>query len=134
MSFNLYKVLVSEYAERHFIKLFEKKYKSAWEITYATIKDMLARIDGLIQTTKAEKIHCCDIWYIAKCEFKIAWSNESPKTSWNRIIIFVKEKIGEVHILLVYSKTDVCGHNETSWWEQEIKNSFPEIQKYFPKL
>jgi len=90
---------------------------------------MLSRIDMFVLTSKVEKIHKYDIWYIVKCEFKIVWTNESPKTSWNRIIVFVNEKKSETHILLLYAKTDIWGHNETQWWTQEIKNNYEFIKK-----
>lgn len=92
---------------------------------------MLKRIEMFIMTSKAEKIHICNKWYIAKCEFKIAWSNESPKTSWNRIIIFVDQDKKEVKILLLYTKTDILWSNETARREKEIKENHKDIYKLF---
>lgn len=92
---------------------------------------MLSHIDTFLLSTKAEKIHICDSWYLAKCEFKIVWSNESAKTSWNRIIVFVDEERKHSEILLIYSKTHYWGNNETTWWEQEIKNNHKEIYEMF---
>lgn len=126
-----YEVLVSEYAENHFIKKFSKKYKTTWQETFDQIINILSHIDRFILTAKAEKIHICDFWYIAKCEFKIAWSNDSAKTSWNRIIVFVDEERKTVEILLVYSKNDVLWSHETVWWKQEIKNNFDWIYDLF---
>jgi len=77
-----YKVITTEYAERHFIKAFSKKYNNAWDKTMNAINGMLSHIDRLVKTSLAKRIHISDKCYIAKCEFKIAWSNESPKTSW----------------------------------------------------
>ena len=109
MSINIwYKVITTEYADRHFIKAFSKKYKNTRDKTMNVINEMLSRIEMLINTSKAEKIHIIDNkHYIAKCEFKIVWTNESPKTSWNRIIIYVDEEKNEVQILLLYTKTDL---------------------------
>ena len=130
-----YNVRVWEYAKKHFIKWFKKKYtESIWNETFSTIEDMLRRIDLFVTTSKVEKIHCSNFWYIAKCEFKIVGSNESPKTSWNRIIIYVNQEQQAVLILLVYSKTDIWSYNETSWWQKEIKNNYPEISKLFSWL
>lgn len=128
---NIYKVSVCDYAKRHYMEAFEKKYWAAWEKTFKIIENMLRRIDELLKTSKATKIHICKKWYIAKCEFKIAWSNESAKTSWNRIIIYVDTDILEVKILLIYTKTDIKGNNETAWREKEIKNNFKEIYLLF---
>lgn len=126
----MYNVIVSEYAKKHFMKSFIKKYKS-WDKTFEFINIMLSDIEFYLTSTKAEKIHICDTWYIAKCEFKIVWSNHSAKTSWNRIIVFVDEERKQSSILLIYSKTDVWNHNETTWWEQEIKNNHKEIYELF---
>jgi hypothetical protein len=130
ISINWYVVLVSEYAKKHFIKNFEKKYKS-WNVTFLSIEKMLSHINAFLTTSKVEKIHICDTWYIAKCEFKIIWNNESPRTSWNRIIIYVNEKKQEVHILLLYCKTDVWWWKETAWWEKEIKENHREVYNRF---
>ena len=126
-----YDILVSEYAKKHFIKSFQKKYKVAWDQTFDTINDMLCRIDNFLLSSKAEKIHICDKWYIAKCEFKIAWSNESAKTSGNRIIIYVDEMKYEVQILLIYCKTDISWNNETAWRWSEIKQNHKDVAKLF---
>jgi len=125
-----YDVLVSEYAKKHFMKSYIKKYKT-WDNTYIEIYNMLSHIDMFLLSTKAEKIHTCDSWYIAKCEFKIVWSHESAKTSGNRIIVFVDEERLESIILLIYAKTDVAWSNETVWWEQEVKNNHKEIYDLF---
>ena len=132
MSINTkYKVIISEYAERHFIKSFSKKYKNTRDKTMNAINEMLSRIDLFIKTSKAERIHKSDNCYIAKCEFKIAWSNESPKTSWNRIIVYVDEDKKEVQILLLYTKTDIQWWNETVWWQKQIKENHKEIYSKF---
>ena len=125
-----YDVLVSEYAKKHFMKIFIRKYKT-WDNTFIEINNMLSHIDTFLLSTKAEKIHICDTWYIAKCEFKIVWSHESAKTSWNRIIVFVDQERSQCEILLIYSKTDIWSHNETTWWEQEVKNNHKEIYDLF---
>lgn len=95
---------------------------------------MCYRIDKYLSTTKVEKIHICDTWYIAKCEFTIAWLNMSAKTSWNRFIVFVNETKSELQLLLLYSKTDINWHNETVWWEQEIKENYKDIANLFSGL
>lgn len=133
MSIKYYSVLVSEYAKKHFIKSFLRKYKT-WNNTFVEIENMLSRIDMFLLSSKAEKIHICDTWYIVKCEFKIAWSNESAKSSWNRIIAYVDELNLETNILLLYSKTDINWSNETAWWENEIKQNHKDIAKLFSWL
>ena len=126
-----YKVIITEYAERHFIKAFKKRYNNIRDKTINAINEMLSRIDLFIRTSKAERIHISENWYIAKCEFKIAWSNESPKTSWNRIIAYVDESKKEVQILLLYTKTDIQWWNETVWRQKQIKENHKEIYSKF---
>ena len=127
-----YLVKISEYAEKHFIKSFSKRYKWAREETLKVIIEMLERIKIFSKIKdKAEKIHICDKWYIVKCKFKIAWSNESPKTSWNRIIAYVNEESKEVLILLIYTKTDIQWGNETARREKLIKENHKTIYSLF---
>lgn len=126
-----YNILVGEYAKKHYIKPFSKKYKNVWLKTFDTIENMLSRIEAFSKTSKVNKIHFCDSWYIAKCEFNIEWIRISTKAWWNRIIVYVNEKDEEIIILLVYAKTDIKWNNETAWWEQEIKNNYKEIYKNF---
>lgn len=128
---NKYSLLVCEYANKHYINSFKKKYKSGWKETWGFIDIMCCNIDKYLTTTKVEKIFICDNQYIAKCEFTIAWSNISTHASWNRIIIYVNELTKEVHILLLYMKTNIWWTWETSWWKEEIKDNHKEIAKIF---
>lgn len=122
-----YTVLISDYAQKHYIKSYKKKYKSVWWTTFDTIHLMLSRIEIFSRTTKVNKIHISETCYIAKCEFTIAWSNISTHASWNRIIVFVDEESLKVHILLIYAKTDCWSNNETAWWQEQIKCNHQEI-------
>lgn len=132
MSINTwYKVVTTEYAERHFIKAFKKRYNNAWDNTMNAINKMLSHIDIVLKASKAKRIHISENCYIAKYEFKIAWSNESPKTSWNRIIIYVDENKKEVQILLLYTKTDIQWWNETAWWQKLVKENHKEVYSIF---
>jgi hypothetical protein len=112
MSINIdtktYKVVVTGYAERHFIKGFQKKYPgSSWTKTLETICFMLERADGLRETDKAEIIHSCDGRHIIKGNFAVIGTRESPKSSGNRYVAFVDDTTGICEILLVYGKNDV---------------------------
>lgn len=132
MSINTwYKVIITEYAERHFIKAFSKRYNNAWDKTMNAINEMLNRMDMLVKTSLVKRIHISGNRYIAKYEFKIAWSKESPKTSWNRIIIYVDEGKKEVQILLLYTKTDIQWWKETERWEKQVKQNHKEIYSIF---
>jgi hypothetical protein len=65
-------VIIREYALSHFIDDFEKKHKRAWSITWSAYSAMLANIEALLLTSKAEVI--CEVAdeYIIKCEFAVA--------------------------------------------------------------
>ena len=103
-----YTVIVTGYAERHFIKGFHKKYPgSLWPKTLETICFMLAHADGLRETDKAEIIHSADERYIIKGNFAVIGTRESPKASGNRYVAFVDDTTGICEILLVYGKNDI---------------------------
>ncbi|MEK9155956.1 MAG: hypothetical protein AAB360_01475 [Patescibacteria group bacterium] len=83
-----YEVEIDQYAEKHFIKVFRKKHKRAWEITETAIIQELHRIDNLLGLTdRAETISCTGQELLAKLDFKIAGTNESAKGSGNRAIV-----------------------------------------------
>lgn len=118
--------MIEDFAERHFIKNFQKKYKNAWGFTLRAIVAEFEHIDTFLLTEKAETISCLDETKIVKTEFRIAGSKESAKTSGHRCIIAVSEKAKKVSVLLVYTKTDVTTKNETVWWKKIISETYPE--------
>lgn len=127
-----YDVEVSQFAERHYIKKFRKKYKRAWDITEVAVVQECARIDTLIgQTEIAETIKCNGHFSLVKLNFKIAGTKDSAKTSGDRAIIFVDNQKRDCQILLVYSKNEICSPNETQKWQSAIKENFPEIWNVF---
>jgi len=126
-----YSVLIEKFAERHYIKNFEKKYKNYWEVTLLAITAGLERIDILVQTDKAEVICEAGEIRIVKTKFRVAGTKESAKTSGNRCIVAWNEKKKEVVVLLVYTKTDLSGHNETVEWKQLIKNNYKQYHSLF---
>lgn len=124
-------VHVGHYAERHFIKGFEKKYKSHWDFTLRAITAELERIDKLLLTDRAETMCDLDGVKIIKTKFKVAASKESAKTSGNRCIVAWHVEKQFVLILLVYGKTDLSGKNETTEWKMLVKNNYPEYSLFF---
>ncbi|MEI6659888.1 MAG: hypothetical protein WCK91_00510 [bacterium] len=126
-----YSVQIEHFAERHFIKSFEKKYKNSWDLTLKAIIGMLERIDALLLTDKAETI--CDIGdiKIIKTEFRVFNTKESAKTSGNRCIVAWHQEKKFVSILLVYSKTDLSGSNETAEWKNIIRDNYPQYSEFF---
>lgn len=119
-----YSVKIEEYALRHYIKTFEKKYKHAWDIALKAIISELERIDKLQQTDKAEIISSIGNLKIVKVNFRIPGRPESAKSSGNRIIVGVDVLDKKVRVLLVYGKTDLNGGNETAEWKKIIKREY----------
>lgn len=108
MSTNLYTVVVTGYAERHFIKAFQKKYPgSHWVKTMDTLRFMLARAESLRSTDQAEIIHTSGSRHIIKGNFSVIGTRESPKSSGNRYIAYIDDDACISEILLVYSKNDI---------------------------
>ncbi len=125
-----YSVRIEKYAERHFIKTFEKKYISHWELTLRAIVFALERIDSLLQTDKAEIISDIDGIKIIKTKFTIVKSGESAKASGNRCIVAWHKEKQFVSVLLVYGKTDLSGHNETAEWKALIRENYQEYKEH----
>lgn len=133
-NFENYEVEIMPYAERHFIKLFHKKYKKAWQITEAAIIAEIERIDNVIgKTDKAETIKCNGNYLLIKLNFRVAGTKDSAKGSGNRAIIFVDNNTRTCKVLLVYSKNEICQPNETQKWQEIIKSNYPEIWANFNK-
>lgn len=126
-----YSVKVEAFAERHFIKSFQKKYKILWEVTLRAIIAELERVDTLLLTDRAETICDVDGVKIIKTKFKVAKTKTSAKTSGNRCIVAWREDKQSVSVLLVYGKINLGGANETAKWKKIIKDNYPEYKHLF---
>ncbi len=128
--FTNYAVITEQYAERHFISSFKKKYKGAWDVTWIGIHEELKRIDTLIGQTKiAETITQSDDIRICKTEFRVHGTQESRHASGNRCIVAVHKNTNTVNVLLVYGKTDLGGGNETANWKNLVRENYPQYSK-----
>lgn len=123
-----YSVQIGGFAERHFIKNFQKKYQGSWDVTLVAVQAQLSRIDTLLLTDKAETIIDKGDTRIIKTEFRVAGTKESAKSSGNRCIVAWHPKDLLVVILLVYTKTDLSGRNETAEWQKIIKTNYPQYK------
>lgn len=126
-----YTVWVEDFAERHFIKRFAKKYKHLWSLTLQAIQDQYKRIDGLLGTSIAEEIICSGDWRIVKTEFRIVGTKQSRKGSGNRCILVVNQKNMTVNVLLVYHKDDLGHGHETAEWQKIVKDNYPQYRNLF---
>ena len=127
-----YSVKVQDFTESHFIKSFEKKYKTNWSLTFMAIKEELKRIDNLIKNTdKAETIVDAGNIKIVKTKFRVIGTKESAKASGNRCIVSLNIDKKEVSLLLVYAKTDLSGKNETAQWQKIVKDNYYEYKGLF---
>ena len=129
--FGNFSVQIEDFAGRHFIKSFEKKYKGKWDLTLVSIFAQLARIDNLLLTDRAETITDAGDIKIIKTKFKVVDTKESAKTSGNRCIVAWCISKQRVSILLVYGKTDLSGKNETAEWKTLVKENYKEYSKIF---
>lgn len=125
-----YSVRIERFAERHFIKSFEKKYKSHWDVTLRAIIAELEHIDMLLRTDRAETITDLGGVKIIKTKFKVVKSKESVKASGNRCIVAWYPDKKYVTVLLVYGKTDLGGNNETASWKRMIKDNYPDLKEF----
>lgn len=119
-----YSVNIEQYAERHFIKSFAKKYHRAWDITMETLVREFQSFDVLLTKSIAETIKETQNIKICKVEFSIAGSNQSRHGSGNRCIVAVHKDTNTVKVLLIYHKNDLGDGHETSQWKQIIKNNY----------
>lgn len=124
-----YEVTVEAFAERHFIRGFEKKYKGAWDFTFKFLYQEFEQIDLLFLKSTAEYITNKDAdIVICKTEFKIAGTQESRHGSGNRCIVAIHRVENKVRVLLVYHKNDLGGGSETGNWKNIIKENYKEYK------
>ena len=126
-----YKVVFEDFTKRHFIKNFEKKYKSQWNKTQEDIIFVCEHIENMLLTKRADLISAADNCRLVKLDFAIFGIKRSPKASGNRCILFLDDDMGIVKILLVYSKNDISTHNETQEWKNIIKAQYPSVGEIF---
>jgi hypothetical protein len=118
-------VQIEKFAERHFVKTFEKKYKQHWDTTKDAIIASLERIEALLETDRASMICGRDGLQIIKTEFRVDGTKESARTSANRCIVAWHTERQQVAVLLVYGKTDIPKRNETAAWKKLVKENYP---------
>ena len=124
-----YQVLFSEYAKRHFLKDFAKKYKGKrWEVTEESIKQDLKRVRILQDTQQVDELRRNGKLWLFKYDFAVAQTNISPKASGNRCLIFLDATRHLQTILLIYGKGHLPkNQGETAYLLKEAEKQFPEF-------
>ncbi len=125
-----YKIIITPFAEKYYIKKFNKKYKNAWMVTREALVKQLQNIDVLFKRSIAEIIVASGNIKICKLEFSVAGTRVSRHASGNRYIISINEITNEISILLVYHKNDLKKGNETEQWKKLIRNNFVEYKNF----
>ena len=138
-STTLFTISYSEYAKKHFLKDFEKKYKGKqWEKTELSFFEDLKRLRVINNTTQQSNQidqlkHNGEYW-LFKYDFRIAQTNESAKASGNRIIGFIDNKSNRMEILLIYNKNDLPKNkSETAYIYDTVEAVYPDIHSLFGK-
>ncbi len=125
-----YAVVFEDFAERHFIKNFAKKYKGAWDFTLDTITQEFEKIDILFLKSIAEYITDKGAAIaICKTEFKISGTQESRHASGNRCIAAIHRDDNTVCVLMIYHKNDLGSGNETANWKNIIRENYVQYRE-----
>lgn len=123
-----YFVEVDGFTQRHFIKSFVKKYGlKRWNFTLVALIESAKRIDRLISETNRAEVITGKTNKVVKISFKVAGTDESAKTSGNRVIVAIDEEKRTVRFLLIYCKNDIGPPNETQKWQKVVRDQFPNL-------
>jgi len=133
----LFRVSFDDYAKRHFLKRFKKDYRERqWDITVDSIFQDLARIktkdSDLQKTQQVDELWYMNAYWILKYDFRVAQTNESPKSSGNRCVIFLDNNINKIVILLIYGKGDLPKNiSEQAYIERVLTENFQDYISLF---
>ncbi len=120
-----YAVVVEKFAEWHYIKKFQKKYREKkWRITQTAIEAVCANPKRAIEREEMQTITDTGEVLICKYDFAVAGTKQSRKKSGNRVILAVHKQEKISRILLVYHKNDLKKGNETQQWKKLIRGNY----------
>ena len=131
-----YLVHIEPYAQRHFIKRFEKDYPGKrWGVTLDSIREDLKRVRALASTSQVDELQYAKGCWLFKYDFTVALSKVSPKASGNRCLVFLDSSIHQLRILLVYGKGDLPKRiGKTEYLHKIMKEEYPNYsQRFVPK-
>lgn len=124
-----YRVVVSDFAKRHYIKRFAKDYKGLrWEVTERSILEQLRRVHAIQDSMKVDELKRGSGCVIFKYDFAIAQSGISAKASGNRCVVFLDTETHLQTILLVYGKGDLPKNmSETQYMFRIVEHEFSKL-------
>ena len=133
MDISNYKVELSDFSERHYIKDFAKEHKSKWAKTIVDIVDICKRIDKMLALGRQQidLIKAVDGHKLVKLAFAVEGTHKSPKNSGSRAILWINDIDRVVTILMIYGKGHVRGKGETVWWQKEIRGGCGGVDELF---
>lgn len=128
----LIRVEFVDYAKRHFLKSFEKKYKGRWELTLKAITDDLERIGyrkfNLQFTQRIDELKYVDEKWLFKYDFPIAGMKTSAKAAGNRLIGVLDANKRLIEVFLTYNKDDLPKNiGETEYIERVFRELYGEL-------
>jgi len=81
--------------------------------------------------SRADLIVTSGSYQLVKLDFAVEGTQMSPKSSGNRCVLVVDNAARLVRVLLVYSKNEVSGPNETQKWRKIIKENYEDVSRIF---
>ena len=131
----IFAVYFSSFSENHYLKQFQKKYKGKqWDLTLKSIKQDLSRLRMPNNTTQRsgqiDELKHKDIYWLAKYDFKIAGTKDSPKSSGNRCIVYIDISKNYLEVLYIYHKDDLPKNcRETDHIFKIVESIYPDYWK-----
>jgi len=128
-----YLVHIEPFAQKHFIKRFEKDYPGkCWTVTLNSIREDLKRVRALSQTSQVDELRHAGNYWLFKYDFAVALSKVSPKVSGNRCLVFLDSATHQLRVLLLYGKGDLPKNKgETEYLNQTLKDQYQSYQELF---
>lgn len=84
------------------------------------------------QSSQIDQLKHKDEYWLFKYDFRIAGTNQSTRSSGNRIVGFITNNENTLEILLIYNKTDLPKNKkETQYIEDTISENYQEILALF---
>ena len=126
----LFSVIFTQYAQRHYLNEFKKKYKGKiWDYTEESIIQDISRLRIKNNTTQEsnqiDEYKYKEGEWLAKYDFKIAGTKMSSKASGNRCILYINDEKDIVEILMIYAKTNLPKNkDETKFIMDELSKNY----------